>query len=250
MFRRASLPAALAFCVFPLIVAAQQSNSSDEIVDNVVAQERQEVQRLRQYTPLLETYIQNLRPDKELIAVPDGDKYFLGRAKLANGVQLAPLDMDSPLKRKAAEDWREFLNVGFGPAGFLQMIYVDASDFDRQHYKFDYIRREFLGEVRCLVFDVGPRNKQEKGRFVGRIWVEDQDYHIVRFNGSYGQSFVLSYYFNFDSWRMNTDTGEWLLAFVYTEQGNLHDPQTKKLAFKPLRAQTRLRGYHLAHAGG
>ena len=249
MFRRASLPAALAFCVFPLIVAAQQSNSSDEIVDNVVAQERQEVQRLRQYTPFVETYIQYLRPDKELIAVPDGDKYFLGRAKLANGVQLAPLDMDSPLKRKAAEDWREFLNVGFVPGGFLQMIYVDASDFDRQHYKFDYIRREFLGEVRCLVFDVGPRNKQEKGRFVGRIWVEDQDYHIVRFNGSYGQSFVLSYYFNFDSWRMNTDTGEWLPAFVYTEQGNLHDPQTKKLAFKPFRAQTRLWGYHLAHAG-
>ncbi len=248
MFCRAGLPAALALYVFPIVTIAQQSNSTDEIVDKVVSQERLEVQRLRQYSPLVETYIQYIRPDKELVAVPDGDKYFLGRAKLANGVELEPLAIGTPLKRRVSQDWREFMNVGFVPAGFLQMIYVDASGFDRQHYKFDYIRREFLGEVRCLVFNVAPRNKQDKGRFVGRIWVEDQDFHIVRFNGSYGESFVLSHYFNFDSWRMNSGTDEWLPAFVYTEQGNLHDPQTKKLAFKPFHAQTRLWGYHLAHA--
>src|SRR5215469_13235339 len=128
------------------------------------------------------------------------------------------------------------------------MIYVDTSGFDRQHYNFEYIRREFLGEVRCLVFDVGPVRKNEKGRFVGRIWVEDQDYHIVRFNGSYGESFLLSNYFNFDSWRMNIETNQWLPAFVYTEQGNLHDPETKRLAYKPFRAQTRLWGYRLGPA--
>jgi hypothetical protein len=125
---------------------------------------------------------------------------------------------------------------------------VDTSGFDRQHYKFEYIRREFLGEVRCLVFDIGPVRKNEKGRFVGRIWVEDQDYHIVRFNGSYGESFLLSNYFNFDSWRMNIETNQWLPAFVYTEQGNLHDPETKRLAYKPFRAQTRLWGYRLRPA--
>jgi len=37
------------------------------------------------------TYIQKLRPDKDLGAVPDGDKYFLGRAELAKGVELEPL---------------------------------------------------------------------------------------------------------------------------------------------------------------
>jgi len=68
------------------------------------------------------------------------------------------------------------------------MIYLDMNGFDRLHYKFDYVRREFLGEVRCLVFDVDPLTKSDKGRFVGRIWVEDQDYHIVRFNGAYGGS--------------------------------------------------------------
>ena len=38
-------------------------------------------------------------------------------------------------------------------------------------------------------------------------------------------------------------------AFVYTEQGNVHDPHTFALAFKPFRAQTRLWGYHLTHTG-
>src|SRR5258708_29839085 len=36
----------------------------------------------------------------------------------------------------------------FLPDGFLQMIFIDTSGFDQQHYKFDYVRREFLGEDR------------------------------------------------------------------------------------------------------
>jgi hypothetical protein len=243
-----ALPAALAFCALPLAASCQQAGNPNEIVDKVVAKEQLEIELIRQYSPLVETYIQYVRLDKQLGAVPDGDKYFLGRAKLAKGVELEPLEYELGLKRRLSEDWREFVNIGFVPGGFLQMIYVDASGFDREHYNFEYIRREFLGEVRCLVFDVGPVRKNDKGRFVGRIWVEDQDYHIVRFNGSYGESFVLSHYFNFDSWRINIETNQWLPAFVYTEQGNVHDPQTMRLAYKPFRAQTRLWGYRPRHA--
>ena len=242
------LRVALTLSALPFLATGQQPGTPSEIVDRVVAQEQSEIKFLRQYSPLVETYIQYLRLDKQLGTVPDGDKYFLGRAKLAKGVELEPLESESGLKRKLFEDWREFVTTSFVPGGFLQMIYVDTSGFDRQHYKFEYIRREFLGEVRCLVFDVGPLRKNEKGRFVGRIWVEDQDYHIVRFNGSYGESSLLSNYFNFDSWRTNTGTNLWLPFFVYTEQGNVHDPHTTRLAFKPFRAQTRLWGYHLGHA--
>jgi hypothetical protein len=242
------LRVAVALCALPSLVNSQQPGTPSEIVDRVVAQEQSEIKFLRQYSPLVETYIQYLRLDKQLGTVPDGDKYFLGRAKLAKGVELEPLEYESGLMRKLLEDWREFVTTSFVPGGFLQMIYVDTSGFDRQHYKFEYIRREFLGEVRCLVFEVGPLRKNDKGRFVGRIWVEDQDYHIVRFNGSYGESSLLSNYFNFDSWRTNIGTNLWLPSFVYTEQGNVHDPHTTRLAFKPFRAQTRLWGYHLGHA--
>jgi hypothetical protein len=128
------------------------------------------------------------------------------------------------------------------------MIYLDMYGFDRQHYTFEYVRREFLGEVRCLVFDVDPVRKNEKGRFVGRIWVEDQDYHIVRFNGGYGGTSLLSNYFNFDSWRTNVGKNQWLPAFIYSEEGSLRDPKTRNLGFHVFRAQTRLWGYDLGHA--
>jgi hypothetical protein len=138
--------------------------------------------------------------------------------------------------------------MDFLPQGFLQMIYLDMYGFDRQHYNFEYVRREFLGEVRCLVFDVDPVKKKDKGRFVGRIWVEDHDYHIVRFNGAYGGSSLISNYFNFDSWRTNGGKNQWLPAFIYSQEGDVQDAQTKRLAFKPFRAQTRLWGYDLGHA--
>jgi hypothetical protein len=156
------LSVALALCVLPLVASSQEMVSSNEILDKVLAQEQAEVQLLRQYSPLVETYIQYLRLDSKLQSLPAGDKYFLGRAKLAQGVELEPLEYDPGMKRKAAEDWREFLNIGFVPGGFLQMIYVDTNGFDRQHYKFEYVRREFLGEVRCLVFEVSPLNKNDK----------------------------------------------------------------------------------------
>jgi len=133
----------------------------------------------------------------------------------------------------------------FLPDGFLQMIFIDTNGFDKQNYKFDYVRREFLGEVRCLVFDVTPTGKNPRGRFLGRIWVEDQDFHIVRFNGAYGGNGHSSWYFHFDSWRTNVQPGLWLPTFVYSEEKDLHYAISKKLDFK---AQTRLWGYNLGGA--
>jgi hypothetical protein len=133
------------------------------------------------------------------------------------------------------------VSMEFLPRGFLQMIYLDTNGFDRQHYKFDYVGREFLGEVRCLVFDLDPLSKHDKGRFVGRIWVEDQDYHIVRFNGGYSSRSKPSYYFNFDSWRTNAGKNEWLPAFIYSEE--LTNPLVPSF-----RAQTRLWSYAPSHA--
>ncbi len=243
------LPLALAFGAWPLTASAQQQTTISQVVDKIVAQEQVEMQMLRQYSPLVETYIQNLRPDKRLGAVPEGDRYFLGRAELARGVELEPLTRGTGTKHnKIFGGLGSFFSTEFLPQGFLQMIYLDMNGFDRQHYTFEFVRREFLGEVRCMVFDVEPARKNDKGRFVGRIWVEDQDYHIVRFNGAYGGSSLTSNYFNFDSWRTNAGKNQWLPAFIYSQEGDVQDAQTRRLAFKPFRAQTRLWGYDLGHA--
>src|SRR5438093_7487648 len=238
------LPAILALVAMPLGTAAEEPATTAQVVDKIVAQERAEMNTIRRYSPLVETYIQTVRPDKALGAVPDSDKYFLGRAELDKGVQLEPL-INGSGKHKFLTSIGNIFSAEFLPRGFLQMIYLDEDGFDRQHYKFSYSGREFLGEVRCLIFDVDPLPNTGKGRFAGRIWVEDQDYHIVRFNGSYGGSSKTSYYFNFDSWRENSGKNEWLPAFIYSEEGNVEYGLAKNSAFRPFKAQSRLWGYDL-----
>ena len=236
----------LTFNAMPL-AATQQPTTMNEAVDRIVAQEHLEIQLLRRYSPLVETYIQYLRADKKLGDVPDGDKYFLGRADLANGIELNPLSRNAGVKQKFLGGLGEVLSTEFLPRGFLQMIYLDMDGFDRQHYEFKYIRREFLGEVRCLVFDVDPLPKAGKGRFNGRIWVEDQGFHIVRFNGAYGRASLTSNYLNFESWRINVEKDLWLPAFVYSEGAGLHDSKARGLGFKGFNAQTRLWGYDVRY---
>jgi len=227
--------------------AADQPRTMEEVVDRVIVNENHLNQEIRKFSPLVETYIQNLKPDKQLGFVPAGDKYFLGRADFSKGVGLVSLTDADTKGKKIFSGIGNFFSFAmqYLPDGFLQMIFIDTNGFDKQHYKFDYVRREFLGEVRCLVFDVSPEAKAGKGRFLGRIWVEDQDFHIVRFNGAYGGSGHTSWYFHFDSWRTNAQPGLWVPSFVYSEEKDLHYALTKKLDFK---AQTRLWGYNLGHA--
>ncbi len=199
---------------------------------------------VRQHSPLVETYIQKVRiAESDGTWVPDGDQYFIGRADFSRGLDLRPLpapDDESP--RHVLASLSHLFNFGteFLPQGFLQMIYPDMTGIDPRNYNFDYIRREFLGEVRTLVFDVTPRPNSGKGRFRGRIWVEDQDYTIVRFNGTYSGHEFSKWNFHFDSWRVNAGPNLWLPAFIYSEQSFATYPVFKSQTYK---AQTRLWAY-------
>jgi len=236
--------AVLILSVMPLRAKAQAS-SIDQVVDRIVTQEKAEMQMLRQYSPLVETYIQMMRPDPKLGPVPAGDRYFLGKAQLANGVDLEAFAADGGGVRHKLSGIGNVFTVEFLPRGFLQMIYLDTNGFDQQNYRFDYVRREFLGDVRCFVFDVTPMVNAGKGRFMGRIWVEDQGYHIVRFNGAYNGASRTDFYFHFDSWRVLAGPQQWLPAYVYSEEGEVKYAMTRKLTFK---SQTRLWGYNVGRS--
>ena len=226
---------------------ADKPRTMEEVIDRVITNENRANQQIKQFSPLVETYIQNLKPDKDLGYAPAGDKYFLGRADFSKGVSLVSLTDTNGKGKKIFGAIGNFFSFAmqFLPDGFLQMIFIDTNGFDKQHYKFDYVRREFLGEVRCLVFDVSPQDKSGKGRFLGRMWVEDQDYNIVRFNGAYGGAGHSSWYFHFDSWRTNVQPGLWMPSFIYSEEKDLHYALAKKLDFK---AQTRLWGYNVGRS--
>src|SRR5271156_617521 len=222
----------------------------DQAIDHVIAREHDEVATIRRYNPGIETYIQDMKTDKEMGSIPVKDHYFLGQADLSKGI----VDHDMLGARKGKFDafnpishMSGLFSSSYVPEGFLQMIYIDTQGFDRQHYQYDYVRREFLGEARCVVFDVTPLPKSGKGRFKGRIWAEDQNYTIVRFNGVYTPlAGINGFNLHFDSWRLNVQPGLWLPAYVFSQESNLRDFMGGTIRFK---SQTRLWGYNLKNVG-
>jgi len=149
---------------------------------------------------------------------------------------------DEGMEKHLLGEFTRKFKFQYQPLGFSWMIFADRNDFDRQHYDFHYARREFLGDVRCLVFDLTPKKDAGRGRFLGRIWVEDQDFNIVRLNGTYSRPQRNNYFFHMDSWRLNLVPGYWVPAYIYSEEGDFTAGHVNKIAFK---AQTRMWGYNL-----
>jgi Zn-dependent protease with chaperone function len=241
--QNASVPATVT--QLPAASASVPPTSFDQVVERIVEREHFFVAQMRHLHPLVETYIQNMKADKDMGAVPVGDHYFLGRLDMSQGTEDRSFTTRPGLARRMLTNLTSLYSLHFLPLGFAQMVMLD-DDFQRKYYNLNFVRREFIGETRCLVIDVQPKPGSGKGRFLGRIWVEDQDYNIVRFNGTYTPHANSAYYLHFDSWRLNMRPGVWLPAYVYSEESDLKYRMSQNLRFK---AQTRLWGYDLKNLG-
>lgn len=217
----------------------------NDVLDRVVQREHMFMAQMRHLHPMVETYLQDLKNDSGGIPVPVNDKYFLGRLDLSDGAEDVSFVGQPGFGHRMASKMTGLFSLHYLPMGFAQMVLLDT-DFQKRSYNFSFVRREFLGELRCLVIDVHPKEDQKTSHFLGRIWVEDQDYNIVRFNGTYYPQPKSNFFFHFDSWRLNMRPGIWLPAYVYTEESNMKTGFTKALHFK---AQTRLWGYDLKGLG-
>jgi hypothetical protein len=73
-----------------LVVAAPawaaQPTSVEQVISRINQRETQFAQRMRNSAPMVETYIQDMKPDVELGEAPSGDTYFLGRLDLSHGL--------------------------------------------------------------------------------------------------------------------------------------------------------------------
>ena len=241
-------------------VPAQNSGATsnavvDRLLDRIVAQEHTFLEGMRDRAPLIETYLQESSSSDPGVP-PDKDHYFLGRFRLGETVAYEKLiehtdspQPKSPSKLPFPHGAPKSQPMTFLPRGFAQMTVMDLHDFNRATYNFDYVRREFLGEIRCLVFDVSPVRRGEAGRFTGRIWVEDRDYDVVRFDGIYVQAptpkgAIPEHYFHFDSWRVNAASGTWVPSQIYVEE-----EAQERAGFSPrFKAQSRIWDYNTAAA--
>ena len=227
------------------------------LLERIVERENALILALQMDTPVVETYVQETPEAAGDEAHPVKDHYFLGQIKPGPSMEYTPLIERTDVALKSTLLWLPFWPgaknqpMTFQPRGFAQMAFPDLHDFNRETYSFEFVRREFVGEVRCLVLDVAPLRKKEPGRFVGRIWVEDIGNSIVRSNGTYSSATPsrrapVARYFQFDSWRVNVAQDQWLPAQIYVEE------QGSSLGGRPtvprFKAQTRIWGYATAPA--
>ena len=216
--------------------------TADQILDRVAQNEAALKAKMRELHPIVEVYIQGMVPDPQLGPVPSGDEYFLGRFDWDDreGPKLRTL---TPGKGSLGGWLTRAFSTQYLPDGFAAMGAPDWFGFDRQRYEFTFVRREFLGEARTLVFDVQPRTNGIDG-FSGRIWIEDRDYNIVRFNGINRDRAILKGVrkkipFHVDTWRLNVAPHLWLPAYVYSEEIAENDPR----AIPRVKTQVRMWGY-------
>ena len=234
--------------------------SQNALVDKAIGREKVVVKTVRERAPLVETYIQNMRPDPLLSQVPESDQHFLGRVEFskiigdnaykvnedtAHGTQSGGKFSFGRLKHSASfiTGLGDSLHLNFHESGFVQMLLMDSNSFDRQHYVFSFVRNDFLGNTPTAVFDVAPiSTKQGKlaltgsttGRFFGRVWIETRGGNVVRFNGDFsGSEETIREYYHFDSWRTNVQPDLWLPTSFYVEES---DPKSvsRTLKFKAI----------------
>jgi len=224
--------------------------SQNALIDKAVVREKEVIKTVKDRAPLVETYIQNMKPDPVLGQVPDSDQHFLGRVEFSKVIGGNTYEVNNATSKGTGSGGKlgffkqsasfisslgGSLHLTFREGGFVQMLLMDSNDFDRQHYLFSYVRNEFLGTTPTAVFDVTPiGGKRAAGRFFGRIWIETHGGNVVRFNGDFsGSEKDVSEYYHFDSWRTNVQPNLWLPTSFYVEES---DPRsvTRTLKFKAI----------------
>lgn len=219
------------------------------LIDKSIAREAVVIKTLRERAPIVETYIQNMRPDPVMGQIPDSDVHFLARVNFGkvigdNGYVQEKQDTKGFLKHSLSylTGLSGSLHLTYHETGFVQMLLVDSNSYNRQMYTFNFLRNDFLGTIPTVVFDVQPTKKAVVGRFAGRIWIDRNSGNIVRFNGSFsGAEKDIREYYHFDSWRTNVQDGLWLPTSVYIEESDPKSPQGT-LKFK---AVNHIWGYQL-----
>jgi hypothetical protein len=231
----------------PLLRAEPDAGVSDELVSRIVAREHQLARSLERYHPIVETYIQVMNSHKEEPVI-SYDRYYISLAEFSGGLRALRFKPGNLELWRQISDYTDTIHpttVGFNASGFVAMAYPDPGTFDQRHYRFNVVGRESLGEVRCLVLEVSPTAQRKRGLFEGRIWVEEQNDTIIRFDGVYDGSNFYSKYFHFDSRRVEAAPGQWFPSTIYSQEINVPCCGIGKFNWSKVRfqAQTRFWGY-------
>ena len=131
---------------------------------------------------------------------------------------------------------KRFEKILFFPLSTISDITISAEDLDdlggiqvfaleaeKAHlYNFNYVGKERIDELDLHIFDVAPKvmpdPKKTKERFFqGRIWVDTQDYQIVKARGKGVPEGKDSRYPTFETYREQIDGRFWFPTYTYAD---------------------------------
>src|ERR1700742_4178162 len=233
-----------------LMTSRNPTAAQNALIDKAIVREKVVIKTIKERAPLVETYIQTMKPDPLLGQVPESDEHFLSRVDFKSVIGDNSYAVNKETSKGTSNDGKlgffkhsvsfvgglgNSLHLNFHESGFVQMLLMDSNSFDRQHYTFGYVRNDFLGNTPTAVFDVTPiEGKKAYGRFFGRIWIETRSGNVVRFNGDFaGTQEDQKEFYHFDSWRTNVQPDLWLPTSFYVEES---DPRsvTNTVQFKAI----------------
>ena len=195
----------------PLDSAQPKNITSDQVIQRFAAKEKEFKEAREQYTYRQSVTVQALDGDtvqgeyREVFDVSYDDQgrhlenvVFAPQSTLDNGgILMSPEDLDDIRHR---------------------LPFVLTSD-EVGEYDILYVGQQQEDEIHCYVFDIAPKKIEGKKRyFQGRIWVDDQDFQIVKTFGKTVPDIRKKNNENlfpkFTTWRQLVDNKYWFPAFT------------------------------------
>ena len=177
MLLKKHVPLVLLFLLGPVSAWAQDAPSIpvEEIIRRFSEKEKQFKIARGNYTYRQDVKVQEL----------DGNDRVTGEYNLVSDITFDPSGKRTERIVKAPPVSLKRLSMTPEDLQDLKEIqpFVLTSD-DIGKYNLKYLGREKIDEISCYSFDVSPK-KMEKGQryFEGKIWVDDQDFQIVKTYG-------------------------------------------------------------------
>lgn len=135
--------------------------------------------------------------------------------------------------------------------GGINPFALEPSKIDR--YNIKYLGKEKIDELNLYVFDIAPKvipdpKKTKERLFVGRIWVEDQDFQIVKTKGKGVPETKINKFPIVETYREQIDGRYWFPTYSYADEELVFDNgealhvrmKVRYVDFAPARADVKI----------
>src|SRR5512146_891173 len=197
----------------PLDTSPPKDITPEQIIQKFAAKEKEFKLAREQYTYRQTVKVQTMDGD-----TPDGefqevfDVTFDDRGRRTKNVVFAP---QSTLQRisMSSQDYNDIENL---------LPFVLTSD-ELGDYNILYVGKQKQDELNTYVFDVAPKKiEKDKRYFQGRIWVDDQDFMIVKTEGKTvpdirNKKDQENLFPKFTTWREQIDAQYWFPTYTRAE---------------------------------